>query len=63
MRFQNKHCVSYKPQWWQREEPAIKPIIKKEKYLLVKIAFHRYNEWVVGLLSCTYTVQQWIPMD
>lgn len=37
-------------------------VIKTEKYLLVKIAFHRYNEWVV-LLSGTYTVQQWIPVD
>lgn len=36
-------------------------VFKTEKYLLVKKAFHRYNYW--ALLSCTYTVQQWIPMD
>ena len=58
MTFQNKHCISYNPQWWKREQPAIKPIIiNKEKYLLVKIVFHRNNEWVVFFaimhLHCT----------
>lgn len=56
----------FKPQWWQRERSEMKPVNhwwRQKNIYWLKLLFTDTIKDFFVLLSCTYTVQQWIPMD